>query len=128
PVALVVAEATEQAVPAQALQGQADRLILRTSLEACSGDVVKAFQQQATAPLQRRHLERPVDATDLRAEQGRRGRLVGAQITAAESRRQGGAAQGVADPVRYLAALLVDEGGDGRQVVAGIVGDGVVLV
>ncbi|MNN66446.1 hypothetical protein D3C81_1820230 [compost metagenome] len=40
----------------------------------------------------------------------------------AQRRGQGDAAQGMADPVRCLTALLADKGADDRQVIAGIVG------
>ena len=88
----------------------------------------KALEQQAPAPLHRRHLQRPVDAADLAAEQRGRGHLLLTQVMPAKGRRQGRTAQRVAQPVRHLAALLTNKGGNRRQVVARIVADPVVLV
>ena len=54
------------------------------------------------------------------------GRL--AEVFATERGGQGDAAQRMAEPVCGPAGLLVNERGNGRQVVAGIVGDPVVTV
>jgi hypothetical protein len=128
PILLAVAETAEQAVPAQALQGDADGFVLRPLLHPPPGNIGQALEQQTPAPLHRRQLERPVDAADLAAEQRRRAHLPGVQVAAAERRGQGDAPQGMTYPVGNLPVLLGDEGGDGRQVVAHVLRHAVVAV
>ena len=51
-----------------------------------------------------------------------------ADVFAAQRRRQGNAAQRMADPVRDLAALLAHEGANGRQIVSRVVGNAVLAI
>ncbi|MNF90051.1 hypothetical protein D3C84_726020 [compost metagenome] len=115
-------------MPAQALQSQADRLIFRTALEPAAGQYGKALEQQAAAPLHRRHFQRPVGATDLTAEQGHRRYSILVEIMPAQCPGEGNATQRMADPVGRLRVLLMDEVGNRRQIVAHVVADAVVPV
>src|ERR1700712_4603732 len=69
PVILFVAKTAEQTVPAHGFKDDAHWLILGTALETRAGHVFEALEQQSRAPLHRRHLQWPVVARDLAAEQ-----------------------------------------------------------
>ncbi|MNY19462.1 hypothetical protein D3C86_1528990 [compost metagenome] len=115
-------------MPAHAFQGQADRLIFRPTLEPRAGNRRKALEQQASAPLHRRHFQRPVSTAELTAEQGRRRHSILVEVVPAQCPGEGNATQRMADPVGRLRVLLMDEVGNRRQIVAHVVADAVVPV
>src|SRR5690606_33754023 len=93
PVLLTVAETPEQLQPAQGFQRQTDRLVFWPALQAATGQIGKGTQQQTRTPLHRRHLQRPVGAADLTAEQRGRARARWLEMTTAQRSRQDHAAQ-----------------------------------